>query len=80
MTHNINADLLRQVAEILADTGFASLNMLQRRLGIGYATAAEAMVELERRGVVSPATGQPPTRTVLIRDPDELDAALEDAR
>lgn len=80
MNHNVNHDidgvLLRQAAELLAGTGFASVSMLQRKLRIGYDTATELMGELAHRGVVTDG----PNRTVLIRNQADLDAALEDTR
>jgi DNA segregation ATPase FtsK/SpoIIIE, S-DNA-T family len=61
-------------AEIVIQTQFASVSMLQRKLRLGYAHASRLMDELETRGVVGPAKGSM-ARDVLVRL-DELDDVL----
>ena len=46
----------------------ASTSYLQRRLKIGYNRAAEITDELERRGIIGPATGSGNKREILIFD------------
>jgi S-DNA-T family DNA segregation ATPase FtsK/SpoIIIE len=39
------------------DEGFASISLIQRRLGIGYNRAAKIMEQMERDGIVGPSRG-----------------------
>ena len=52
-----------------ADQGTASVSLLQRRLGVGYARAGRLVDSLERLGVISGHEGSKP-RTVLIGEAD----------
>lgn len=63
-------ELLCQAAELVIQTQFPSPSMLQRRLWIGFATAANVLDRLEQAGVVGPAAGIRP-RDVLVT-PDQL--------
>ena len=51
-----DGERMRQVLEIVIRERKASTAYFQRRLGIGYNTAAELIDELERRGIVSGPT------------------------
>ncbi len=50
-------DLLADAAELVLDTGTASVSMLQRRLRVGYTRAGRLIDMLERRGIVGPHEG-----------------------
>jgi len=50
-------DLLTDAAELVLDTGTASVSMLQRRLRVGYTRAGRLIDMLERRGIVGPHEG-----------------------
>jgi S-DNA-T family DNA segregation ATPase FtsK/SpoIIIE len=71
-------DLLAEAAELVLDTGSASVSMLQRRLRVGYTRAGRLIDMLERRGIVGPYEGSKP-RQILVR-PEEHDRLLEGLR
>ncbi|MFE7547059.1 DNA translocase FtsK [Streptomyces gardneri] len=71
-------DLLELAAELVITTQFGSASMLQRKLRIGWAIAANLLNALEHLGIVGPHTnGQ--ARDVLIT-PGHLDATLQRIR
>lgn len=57
--------LIDQAAAVIFETGIASTSMLQRRLKLNYATAANIMDQLESMGVVGEFSGSTP-REILI--------------
>jgi DNA segregation ATPase FtsK/SpoIIIE, S-DNA-T family len=61
-------DLYHQAYELITSTGNASTTFLQRKLKIGYPTAAGLMDQLENQGVVGPSEGSKP-RKILARRP-----------
>jgi S-DNA-T family DNA segregation ATPase FtsK/SpoIIIE len=67
-------DLLADAAQLVIETGSASVSMLQRRLRVGYTRAGRLIDMLERRGIVGPWEGSKP-RQILI-DPDEVEHVL----
>ncbi len=52
--------LLKDAAEVVYETGQASISMVQRRLRVGYARAARLVDEMEELGIVSPSVGSKP--------------------
>ncbi|OFW60551.1 MAG: hypothetical protein A2133_11845 [Actinobacteria bacterium RBG_16_64_13] len=67
-------ELLADAAQLVIETGSASVSMLQRRLRVGYTRAGRLIDMLERRGIVGPWEGSKP-RQILI-DPDEFEHVL----
>ena len=58
-------ELIDAAAEVVVETGQASVSMLQRRLKLGYARAARIVDEMEEKGIVGPFQGSKP-RAILI--------------
>ena len=58
-------ELIQRAVETVVQQGTASVSLLQRRLGVGYARAGRLVDSLERLGVISGYEGSKP-RTVLI--------------
>lgn len=71
-------ELLADAAELVLDTGNASVSMLQRRLRVGYTRAGRLIDMLERRGIVGPYEGSKP-RQVLVK-PVDRQRVLEELR
>jgi S-DNA-T family DNA segregation ATPase FtsK/SpoIIIE len=70
-------DLIERAVEMVVSQGTASVSLLQRRLGVGYARAGRLVDMMERMGVISGHEGSKP-RTVLIGEGD-LDRVLRRA-
>jgi S-DNA-T family DNA segregation ATPase FtsK/SpoIIIE len=49
-----------EAARLVVRTGYGSVSLLQRKMRIGYVTAARLIDELEARGVVGPVQGSNP--------------------
>jgi len=62
-------DLLDEAARIVAESGTASVSMIQRRLRVGYTRAGRLIDMLERRGIISGYEGSKP-RQVLASGAD----------
>ncbi|MBM3665612.1 MAG: DNA translocase FtsK, partial [Actinobacteria bacterium] len=62
-------EMLQKAVVTVVQQGTASVSLLQRRLGVGYARAGRLVDSLERLGVVSGHEGSKP-RTVLIGEGD----------
>jgi DNA segregation ATPase FtsK/SpoIIIE, S-DNA-T family len=58
-------DLLQQAAQVVVESGTASVSMIQRRLRVGYTRAGRLIDMLERRGIISGYEGSKP-RQVLV--------------
>jgi S-DNA-T family DNA segregation ATPase FtsK/SpoIIIE len=67
-------DLLADAAQLVIETGSASVSMLQRRLRVGYTRAGRLIDMLERRGIVGPWEGSKP-RQILV-EADEYEQVL----
>lgn len=63
--------LISQAAEVVRLENKATLQLLQRRLNVGYATAQAVMEELEARGVVGPYNGGQPREVLPTDEPEE---------
>lgn len=65
--YNSNFDnLFNSAVMVVFETGQASVSMLQRKLNIGYASAAKLIDEMEKFGIVGPFQGSIP-RKILIK-------------
>jgi S-DNA-T family DNA segregation ATPase FtsK/SpoIIIE len=62
-------DLIVKAVDLVVAQGTASVSLLQRRLGVGYARAGRLVDMMERMGVVSGHEGSKP-RTVLVTEAD----------
>ncbi len=62
-------EMLTRAIEMVVSQGTASVSLLQRRLGVGYARAGRLVDAMEQLGVVSGYEGSKP-RTVLIGEHD----------
>jgi S-DNA-T family DNA segregation ATPase FtsK/SpoIIIE len=60
-----DGERLHEAARLVVRSGYGSVSLLQRKMRIGYVTAARLIDELEARGVVGPVQGSNP-REVLI--------------
>ena len=61
-----NMDLLyRKALQTVLDAGKASTSLLQMRLRIGYAKAAQLIDRLEDEGYVGPTEGSKPRKVLL---------------
>jgi S-DNA-T family DNA segregation ATPase FtsK/SpoIIIE len=70
-------DMLERAIELVVQQGTASVSLLQRRLGVGYARAGRIVDAMEQMGVISGHEGSKP-RTVLVGEGD-LDRILRRA-
>ena len=63
--------LIAQAAEVVRLENKATVQLLQRRLNIGYSEAARIMDELEARGVIGPFNGGQPREVLTTDEPEE---------
>jgi S-DNA-T family DNA segregation ATPase FtsK/SpoIIIE len=68
--------LFVEAAKLVFRHQVASVSLLQRRLGIGYARAGRLVDQLESAGIVEPFQGSK-SRKVLIEREEELDAIIK---
>lgn len=59
-------ELYDQAVSAVIEAGFASISMVQRKLRIGYNRSARIVEQMEREGVIGPATGGSSRRDVLV--------------
>jgi S-DNA-T family DNA segregation ATPase FtsK/SpoIIIE len=71
-------ELLLDAAELVLETGSASVSMIQRRLRVGYTRAGRLIDMLERRGIVGPYEGSKSRQVVV--DDDDRERVLEALR
>ena len=62
-----NDILLPQIADMIIDTGQASISIIQRRFKVGYARAARMIDQLEARGIIGGFEGSKPRRVLMSR-------------
>jgi len=62
-----NDVLLPQIADMIIDTGQASISIIQRRFKVGYARAARLIDQLEARGIIGGFEGSKPRRVLMSR-------------
>jgi ribosomal protein S25 len=63
--------LISRAAEVVRLENKATVQLLQRRLNVGYATAQAVMDELEKRGVVGPYNDGQPREVLPVDEPEE---------
>ena len=61
-------ELIDAAAEVVVETGMASVSMLQRRLKLGYARAARLVDQLEEKGSVGPFEGSKPRQVLITKE------------
>ena len=61
-------ELIDSAAEVIVETGQASVSMLQRRLKLGYARAARLVDQLEELGIVGPFEGSKPRQLLITKE------------
>ena len=69
-------ELFSEAVRIICQHNMASASFLQRRMSIGFSRAGRILDQLEAVGAVSRQEGSKP-RDVLIRDPEQFLASLE---
>ncbi len=72
-------ELLESAAAICTETGQASISMIQRRLRIGYPSAARIIEQLEKLGIIGPAEGSTPRKVLLSKSDAEKRLRLAQA-
>jgi S-DNA-T family DNA segregation ATPase FtsK/SpoIIIE len=61
-------ELIDAAAEVVVETGQASVSMLQRRLKLGYARSARLVDQLEEKGIVGPFEGSKPRQLLITKE------------
>ena len=67
----VTAEEIAQAISIIRMENKASVSLLQRRMNIGYATAAKIIDALEEQGVVGPYNGSQPREVLPFDKPEE---------
>lgn len=60
-------EMLPQAADVIFESGQASVSMLQRRLKLGFSRAARIVDQLAELGVVGPSEGSKPRQVLMTR-------------
>ncbi|HLW01719.1 MAG TPA: DNA translocase FtsK [Ktedonobacterales bacterium] len=63
--HHPEDDLLPQAEQMVREAGKATITLLRRRLGVGYARAGRLIDLLEAHGVIGPDTGSGRPREII---------------
>lgn len=63
--------ILARAREVIRREGRASVTLLQRNLGIGYTRASRLIDQLEREGLIGPATGTSKAREIKTENTEE---------
>ncbi len=58
---------MSKAIEAVIQAGQASVSLLQRKLGVGYARAGKLIDQLEERGIVGPYEGSKPRKVLMTR-------------
>ena len=61
-------ELINAAAEVVVETGQASVSMLQRRLKLGYARAARLVDPVEEKGIVGPFEGSKARQLLITKE------------
>ncbi len=62
-----NDEFFVKAIDVVTEAGQASVSLLQRRLGVGYARAGRLVDQLEANGIVGPHEGSKPRRVLMSR-------------
>jgi len=60
-----DSERFTEAARIVVRAGYGSVSLLQRKMRIGYVTAARLVDQLEERGIVGPAQGSNPREVLM---------------
>jgi DNA segregation ATPase FtsK/SpoIIIE-like protein len=60
-----NDELLPQALDIVVETGYASVSLLQRRMNVGYPRAARLIDTLHDKGYIGPFDGSKPRKLLI---------------
>ncbi|MGI6333605.1 MAG: DNA translocase FtsK [Saccharofermentanales bacterium] len=61
-------ELIPQALDVVVETGYASVSLLQRRLKLGYPRAARLIDALHDKGFVGPFDGSKPRKVLITQD------------
>lgn len=64
-------EMLSEAYNVIAEHGYASVSLLQRRLKIGYARACEIVELLEKKGLVGTENGSKPREILTPTQPED---------
>ncbi len=64
-TEDSEDELLPQALEVIVETGYASVSLLQRRMKLGYPRAARLIDALHEQGFVGPFEGSKPRKLLI---------------
>ena len=61
-------ELLPQAADLIFETGQASVSMLQRRLKLGFSRAGRIVDQMEQMGILGPYEGSKPRALLITKE------------